>query len=82
MRDEETTRVHQFDISQPITVALQMALVDLLKSWDITPTAVTSHSSGGIAAAYAVGTLSFEEAMGVVYFRGKLALKHQMISPS
>lgn len=58
-----------------------MALVDLLKSWGITPTVVTSHSSEEVAAAYAVGALSFEEAMGVVYFRGKLSLKHQMISP-
>ncbi|KAF7902550.1 hypothetical protein EAF00_002453 [Botryotinia globosa] len=81
MRDEETTRVHQIDLSQPVTVALQMALVDLLKYRGITPTAVTSHSSGGITAAYAVGTFLFEEAMGVVYFRDKLALKHQMISP-
>jgi acyl transferase domain-containing protein len=37
---------------------------------------VTSHSSGEIAAAYAVGALSFEEALGVVYYRGEHAQKH------
>lgn len=76
-RDEETTRVHETNISQPINVALQLCLVDLLKSWDITPSAVTSHSSGEIAAAYSVGVLSFNEALGVVYHRGELALKYQ-----
>lgn len=38
---------------------------------------MTSHSSGEISAAYAVGALSFEQSLGVVYFRGKLALKYQ-----
>ncbi|PBP25422.1 hypothetical protein BUE80_DR003887 [Diplocarpon rosae] len=80
-RDAKTTRVHAIDLSQPITVALQMALVDLLASWGIAPSAVTSHSSGEIAAAYSVGALSFEEALGVVYFRGKHALKHHLIKP-
>lgn len=38
---------------------------------------MTSHSSGEIAAAYAIGALTFEQALGVVYFRGELAEKHQ-----
>ncbi|KAJ6153516.1 hypothetical protein N7470_006475 [Penicillium chermesinum] len=66
LRDEAATRVHETAFSQPISVALQLCLVDLLKSWGITPSAVTSHSSGEIAAAYAVGVLSFQEALGVV----------------
>lgn len=76
MRDEKSTRVHEISLGQPVSVALQLCLVDLLKSWNITPSAVTSHSSGEIAAAYAVGVLSFEEALGVVYYRGKLAQKY------
>jgi NADPH:quinone reductase-like Zn-dependent oxidoreductase/SAM-dependent methyltransferase len=63
-----------------MTVALQLCLVDLLKSWGIKPSAVTSHSSGEIAAAYAVGALSLKEAIGVVYYRGELALKYQTLS--
>ncbi|KAI5866390.1 hypothetical protein GGS23DRAFT_556890 [Durotheca rogersii] len=77
MRDEKSTRVAEINLSQPISVALQLCLVDLLKSWGVTPSAVTSHSSGEIAAAYAVDALSFEEALGAVYFRGELALKYQ-----
>lgn len=69
--------MHLINISQPCTVALQMCLVDLLRSWGVEPTAVTSHSSGEIAAAYAVGALTFAEALGVVYYRGEYALKHQ-----
>ncbi|KAK2057592.1 hypothetical protein LY76DRAFT_97387 [Colletotrichum caudatum] len=76
MRDEESTRVSRIDLTQPITVALQICLVDLLESWGIVPEAVCSHSSGEIAAAYAAGALTFVEALGVVYFRGKLALEH------
>lgn len=79
-RDPQSTRVSEVNISQPISVALQLCLVDLLESWNIRPSAVTSHSSGEIAAAYAVGLLTFEEALGVVYYRGELALKHQKLS--
>ncbi|MDI1488099.1 MAG: putative PKS/NRPS-like protein biosynthetic cluster [Ramalina farinacea] len=80
MRDELTTRVAEINLSQPISVALQLCLVDLLRSWGINPSAVTSHSSGEIAAAYSVNLLSFEQALGVVYFRGELALKYQQSS--
>ena len=76
MRDASTTRVGEIQLSQPVSVALQLCLCDLLASWGILPTAMTSHSSGEIAAAYAVKALSFKEALGVAYFRGEVALKH------
>jgi NADPH:quinone reductase-like Zn-dependent oxidoreductase/SAM-dependent methyltransferase len=79
MRDEATTRVVEIHLSQPISVAVQLCLVNLLASWDIFPAAVTSHSSGEIAAAYATEVLSFKEALGVAYYRGELALKHQKL---
>ena len=80
MRDAKSTRVSEVHLGQPITVALQICLVMLLHSWGIRPSAVTSHSSGEIAAAYAVGALSFGQALGVAYWRGELArtlLDHQ-----
>ncbi|RFU78083.1 lovastatin diketide synthase [Trichoderma arundinaceum] len=73
MRDAKSTRVSEIHLGQPITVALQICLVILLRSWGISPSAVTSHSSGEIAAAYAAGALSFEQALGVTYWRGELA---------
>ena len=57
-------------LSQPICTAVQVALVDLLASWGITPTSVTGHSSGEIAAAYAAGALSQEDALVIAYYRG------------
>lgn len=54
---------------------MQIALVDLLVSWGITPRAVVGHSSGEIAAAYAVGALSKASALRIAYFRGEAATK-------
>ena len=58
------------ELSQPICTALQIALVDLLASWSVFPSAVVGHSSGEIAAAYAAGALTKESALIVAYYRG------------
>ena len=65
-------------ISQPICTVLQVALVDELDEWGIKPSKVVGHSSGEIAAAYAIGALSHHNAIAVAYFRGKASagLKH------
>jgi NADPH:quinone reductase-like Zn-dependent oxidoreductase/malonyl CoA-acyl carrier protein transacylase len=59
--------------SQPLSTALQIALVDLLASFNILPSCVVGHSSGEIAAAYAVNGISLESACKLSYFRGQLA---------
>lgn len=71
-RDAKNTKVGEAHISQPSCTAVQLALVDMLRSWDIEPVAVVGHSSGEIGAAYAAGLLSFESAMAVAYHRGRL----------
>jgi acyl transferase domain-containing protein/NADPH:quinone reductase-like Zn-dependent oxidoreductase len=71
-RDEKTSKVGAAHISQPSCSAVQLALVDLLRSWGIHPTAVTGHSSGEIGAAYAAGVLDFDSAMQIAYHRGRL----------
>lgn len=76
MRDANSTRVSEVNFSQPLTTALQLCLVDLLRCWGVTPVAVTSHSSGEIAAAYAADRLSFDEALAVAYWRGQLAVQN------
>ncbi|KAI1322483.1 lovastatin nonaketide synthase [Xylariaceae sp. FL0255] len=58
------------DISQPLATVLQIALVDLLKSFGIIPVVVLGHSSGEIAAAYASRSISREAAVKVAYCRG------------
>lgn len=69
----DVERIGRPEYSQPLCTALQIALVELLTSFDIKPTAVVGHSSGEIAAAYAAGALSHECACAIAYFRGKFA---------
>jgi acyl transferase domain-containing protein/ubiquinone/menaquinone biosynthesis C-methylase UbiE len=52
---------------------VQIALTQLLRAWGVNPTAVTSHSSGEIAAAYAGGALDLASAMAIAFARGGLA---------
>ncbi|RMJ10268.1 hypothetical protein CDV36_010105 [Fusarium kuroshium] len=65
--------INKPEYSQPLSTAIQISLVELLHSFEIRPQAVVGHSSGEIAAAYAVGGLDLESACKVSYFRGKLA---------
>ncbi|KAK2590623.1 hypothetical protein QQS21_011689 [Conoideocrella luteorostrata] len=75
-RDDTTSRLDQPFLSFPCTVIVQLALVNLLKAWGITPVAVTGHSSGEIAAAYAADYLSSEEAVAIAYWRGKTTFEY------
>ena len=65
-----TSNLDKPDYSQPVITALQVALVDLLRGWDIYPAAAIGHSSGEIAAAYCGGAISREAAYSISYFRG------------
>lgn len=47
-KPEDESRINQPEFSQPLCTALQLAQVDLLESWGITPKAVVGHSSGEI----------------------------------
>ncbi|KAF2215724.1 hypothetical protein CERZMDRAFT_109614 [Cercospora zeae-maydis SCOH1-5] len=68
--DAEGSKINLAIYSQPICSAVQIALVDLLRSWGIRPASVTGHSSGELAAAYAAGVLSWEDTMKAAYYRG------------
>ncbi|KAI1473663.1 ketoacyl-synt-domain-containing protein [Daldinia eschscholtzii] len=74
LKDEERTLINKPEISQPATTAIQVALVDLLtKYFGVTPNYVCGHSSGEIAAAYALGALSREDAWELSFHRGRCA---------
>ncbi|KAK7738594.1 Type I Iterative PKS [Diatrype stigma] len=66
----ETSRINEVARSQPICTAVQVGLVDMLRTWGIKPSSTVGHSSGEIAAAYAAGLLSASQAILVAYFRG------------
>ncbi|KAI1350311.1 polyketide synthase [Xylaria sp. FL0043] len=66
----DVSKVHESTRSQPICTAVQIGLINLLRAWGISPSAVVGHSSGEIAAAYAAGLLDMKQALLTAYFRG------------
>ena len=70
LSSDDKEKLSRAEFSQPLCTSLQIALVDLLGSWGVTPSAVVGHSSGEIAAAYAAGALSKEGALITAYYRG------------
>ena len=65
----EEKRLGLTEIAQPALFALQVALTEWLYDQGITPTAVFGHSVGEVAAAWASGALSLEDAVKVIYYR-------------
>lgn len=76
-RPKSSSRIHTAELAQPLCTILQVALVDLLRSWGVRPSAVAGHSSGEMAAAYCVGALTREQAWKVAYFRGVAAARRK-----
>ena len=71
--DRSADHVRQPDLAQPLVAALQVCLVDVLRSWGIKPTSVLGHSSGEGAAAYAAGSLSRADCIKCAFYRGQAA---------
>lgn len=71
-KPEEESRVSDTDVAQPANLLLQMALTDLLTQKGIRPDAVVGHSVGEVAAAWAAGALSTEDAVTVIFHRSRL----------
>ncbi|KAJ5357156.1 Acyl transferase/acyl hydrolase/lysophospholipase [Penicillium brevicompactum] len=75
LTERDSPRVHLPEIAQPLCTVLQIALLDLLASWNIFPARVTGHSAGEIAAAYCAGKISREAAWKAAYCRGYVSSK-------
>ncbi|WDK19629.1 KR domain-containing protein [Colletotrichum graminicola] len=71
----ESSKINEANLSQPLCTALQVAAVDLLRSWGIVPRSVCGHSSGEVAAAYCAGGLDRKSAWMIAYFRGVVSGK-------
>ncbi|KAF7590282.1 hypothetical protein BBP40_003019 [Aspergillus hancockii] len=69
-RDALASRIGTAEIAQPMCTAVQVVLVQLLRAAEVKFDAVVGHSSGEIAAAYAAGFISAEDAIRVAYYRG------------
>ncbi|KAM3498690.1 hypothetical protein MY10362_008002, partial [Beauveria mimosiformis] len=68
----------QPQVSHPLCTALQVALVKLLASWGVGPSASVGHSGGEIAAAHAAGALSLRDAIATAFYRGYVCEQLQM----
>ena len=60
------------ELAQPVTFAIQCALVEMFKTWGVYPDCVLGHSSGEVAAAYASGALSLADSTRLVFHRATL----------
>ncbi|HRI71706.1 MAG TPA: acyltransferase domain-containing protein, partial [Polyangium sp.] len=70
-----TSRLDETQVAQPLLFAVQIALVEMLRSWGIAPDAMIGHSVGEIAAAHIAGILSLDEAIRLVAIRGRIMQK-------
>ena len=73
VKPEASSRLHMAEFSQPLCTALQVALINLLRIWNVHPTAVVGHSSGEIAGAYAADSISLPDAIRLAYYRGQVS---------
>ncbi|KAK3385176.1 hypothetical protein B0H63DRAFT_432919 [Podospora didyma] len=71
-KDKNSSRVGEAAFSQPLCTAVQIVLVDHLRAANVRLAAVVGHSSGEIAAAYAAGYISAQDAIRIAYYRGYL----------
>ncbi|KAL2819315.1 hypothetical protein BDW59DRAFT_123333 [Aspergillus cavernicola] len=69
-KSQQDSNLSQTEYSQPICTAVQLGLLGVLAQWGIKPSGVVGHSSGELAATYAAGLLSFENALVAAYYRG------------
>lgn len=70
--DADRTLLNHTRYTQPAIFAVQMALVELWRSWGVTPVAVMGHSVGAYAAACTAGLFSLEDGLKLIATRGKL----------
>jgi acyl transferase domain-containing protein/NADPH:quinone reductase-like Zn-dependent oxidoreductase/acyl carrier protein len=68
-RDDLPVLIEATEHAQPLLFAVQVGITQLLATWGVAPTAVAGHSVGEIAAAWACGALSLEQAVEVVFHR-------------
>ncbi|KAI1457563.1 hypothetical protein F4805DRAFT_174045 [Annulohypoxylon moriforme] len=69
-KEASSSRVNEAELSQTLSTAIGILLVDILREAHVELTAAVGFSSGEITAAYAAGIISAEDAICVAYYRG------------
>lgn len=62
-------RYERTEIAQPALFAIQVGVTEMLRFQGVMPAAVAGHSVGEVAAAWASGALTLEQAVEVIYYR-------------
>ncbi|KAL1582008.1 hypothetical protein WHR41_09313 [Cladosporium halotolerans] len=78
---KDQSRIASSELAQPICTIIQVAMVDLLRAWNIRPTAVAGHSSGEIAAGYCTGAVTRQSAWEVAFYRGRECARLKELAP-
>jgi len=76
-REERESRIQESDIAMTLNFVLQVALLELWRSWGVVPDAVVGHSAGEVAAFYGAGVYSLSDALTVVHHRSRLLRRLQ-----
>ncbi|KAI9774066.1 MAG: Type I Iterative PKS [Geoglossum simile] len=76
LKPSKQSRIYEAELSQPLCTALQVGLVNVLRSLSVSPASVVGHSSGEIAAAYACNAITMKEAITIAYYRGFVTKGH------
>lgn len=71
-RPEGSSRLGRTLYAQVGNFVLQAGLTALWKDWGIEPAAIVGHSVGEVAAAYAAGVYSLEDALTISFHRARL----------
>jgi acyl transferase domain-containing protein/SAM-dependent methyltransferase/NAD(P)-dependent dehydrogenase (short-subunit alcohol dehydrogenase family)/acyl carrier protein len=69
---EDGAALGQTEFAQPALFSIEMALVELLRSWGLVPDLVLGHSVGEYAAACTAGVFGLEEGLRLIAGRGRL----------
>ncbi|XP_078355015.1 uncharacterized protein LOC144639606 [Oculina patagonica] len=67
--------IDEMEVYQPAIVFFQIGLIELWSHWGVKPDVVVGHSLGEVAAAYACGGLTIDEAIAVIYHRSTEQIK-------
>lgn len=70
LADESKSRLSIALVAQPLCTVVQIILFDLIRAAGVKFQSVVGHSSGEIAAAYAAGRISRDNAVKIAYYRG------------
>ncbi|ARP94077.1 type I polyketide synthase [Bordetella genomosp. 13] len=71
-RTDGPTDYERTEIAQPALFAVQLGITRMLAQRGVRPEAVVGHSVGEVAAAWACGALSLDDAVAVIFHRSRL----------